>query len=95
MIYMILGEQRVIVMEPSNIEKLKDGKPLCAPDGSVLVAYCPDVEWLTSKVSEMLGAGREFDIEQFDALLKEGMRRAPILRKGESQMRKVFDDRTN
>jgi hypothetical protein len=95
-IYMVLGEQRVIVMEPANVEKIKEGNPLIAPDGSVLIAYCPDSEWLAAKISEMIADGnREFGAEQFDALLRDGLKRAPIMRKGEPKMRKVFDDRTN
>lgn len=59
MIYLTSGEVlKIIVLETENIEELQKGRPIKTPDGKVLIAWCPDPEWLVEKLPETGGDAR-------------------------------------
>lgn len=57
MIYMS-GDVKIMILETANLEELKKGRPAKSPDGTVLVAWCPDVEWLGRELAKSGGDGR-------------------------------------
>jgi len=89
MIYLKAGEQLVLILEPSNIEKLKNGEPLRTPDRAILIAYCPDIVWLAEKITTIVDDERKLDVAAFDVLLQEGLDRPTIYRDDES-LKKIF-----
>ncbi len=73
MIYMSLSNgQRVIILDHHNIDGLKAGTPASTDDRHVLIAYTPDIPWLTE---ELLKLGQELNPFKLEALLKEGLTR--------------------
>lgn len=58
MIYMTCNDGRkIIVLETENIEEIQKGRPARTPDGSVLIAWTPDMVWLANKIMESGGDG--------------------------------------
>lgn len=51
------GSLKIVVLETANLEELRAGRPARTPDGSVLVAWCPDPVWLIERVKESGGDG--------------------------------------
>lgn len=91
MIYLSSTEgQHIVVLEPYNLDLIKGGKPIASPDKTVFIAYCPDVDWLSLKIQELIKEqGREFSIEKLDSLLQEGLTRKEIYR-SDNPMKKVL-----
>lgn len=53
MLYMITEKGlKVLVVNSQNLEKLKEGRPLMTMDGSVFVAWTPDLQWVADQVQE-------------------------------------------
>lgn len=75
MIHLKAGGQRVIILEPGNIERIKKGEPAKSYDNSVLIAYTPDQEWLETKLIENMD---ELSPEKLDELLKESLTRPEV-----------------
>lgn len=44
------GKLRVVILETANLEMIRSGKPVETPDGSVLIAWTPDPEWLAERI---------------------------------------------
>ena len=44
------GDLLIIVLETANLEELQKGRPAHTPDGSVLIAWTPDPEWLARQI---------------------------------------------
>jgi hypothetical protein len=57
MIYMTAGDVKIIVLETANLEEIKKGRPAKTPDGSVLIAWTPDMVWLADKIMDTGGDG--------------------------------------
>lgn len=89
MIYMKAGDQVVVVLEPSNLEKMKDGQPIVSPDKAVLIAYCPDVDWLTAEIAKVIDDGQKLDVGAFDKLLKDGLDR-PTVYRSDAKMKRII-----
>lgn len=70
MIYLKGDGVKIIVLETSNLEELKKGRPANTPDGSVLIAWTPDPVWLADKIAETDG-----DAEKIGKLIDEASRR--------------------
>jgi hypothetical protein len=49
------GSTKVIVLEAANLELIRQGKPLRTADGSVMIAYTPDLVWLADKLMDCDG----------------------------------------
>jgi hypothetical protein len=77
MIYLKVGEQSVLILEPGNIERLIAGSPAVSPDRSMMIAYCPDIEWLGQQI-----IASDKSVESLEKLLEQGLTRKPITRKG-------------
>lgn len=76
-----VSRQHVAIIEPSNIDKLKEGKPLLTPDGKIMVAYTPDMEWFQNHFRAMIGiSNSSVDAKLLDFLLKEGLKRPTVMR---------------
>jgi len=71
--------QRILILEPGNIARIKSGQPLKSPDEQIMIAYCPDIEWLKQTIAPMVALG-ELDVAVLDATLKEGLKRLPVMR---------------
>jgi hypothetical protein len=77
MIYLKVGAQSVVILEPANVERIVAGLPAVSPDRTVMVAYCPDIEWLTAEIT-----ASDKSVDQLNTLLEQGLSRKPITRKG-------------
>ncbi len=77
MVYLKIGSQMMVILEPANIERIMAGSPAATPDRQVMVAYCPDIEWLSEQI-----VNSDKSIESLERLLEIGLQRKPITRKG-------------
>lgn len=57
MIYMTGDGFSIIVLETANLEEIKKGRPAKTPDGKILIAWTPDMVWLSDKLAESGGDG--------------------------------------
>jgi hypothetical protein len=90
-IYMQIGDQYVIIVEPSNLVKLREGLTMKTPDEKILVTFCPDIEWLSAEIEKLLAGGRELDAKKLDELIVVGLSRDLVFRSGKNSgtMRRV------
>lgn len=88
MIFLSTGNQKLLILEPANIEKIKAGQPLVAPDKSVLIAYSPDAVWAGEQIMKAM-QGRRMDVEVLDQILKDGLARPEVMR-GDDDLKKVL-----
>ena len=77
MIYLKIGDQAVVILEPANIDRLVAGSPAVSPDKQVMIAYCPDIEWLTNEI-----IASDKSVDSLNQLLEDGLKRKPVTRKG-------------
>ena len=82
MIYFTAADIRVLVLEPENIERLKQGRPAHSPDNSVFLYYTPDSMWLAGKVQEIVDSDGTLDVAAFESLVQEGLNRPTVFRTG-------------
>lgn len=64
------GAMKIIVLESANLEELLKGRPAKSPDGSVLIAWCPDPVWLADKLLDTDG-----DAQAIAKLIDEASKR--------------------
>jgi hypothetical protein len=57
MLYMSGDKVKIIILESSNLDELRKGHAARTPDGSVLIAWCPDPVWLADKIMDTKGDG--------------------------------------
>lgn len=89
MIYMKAGKQYVLVLEPSNLERLKNGEPLHTPDGEILVAYCPDIEWLANEMATIIDGKHQLDVAGFENVLERGQLQ-PTIYRSDAKTKRIF-----
>jgi hypothetical protein len=53
------GAVKIVVLESANLDELKKGRPVKTADGSVLVAWTPDMVWLADKLMDTDGDAAE------------------------------------
>lgn len=75
----------VIVIEPGNLDRLRQGKPLVTPDRSVMICYTPDMPYLENRVQEFIRdsmneVSMNLDVSAFDAILAASLKREPVKR---------------
>jgi hypothetical protein len=78
------GIALLLVLEPGNLEKLKEGKPIhkflneflpeLQTKVELVFAYTPDAAWVSQQMK-----GCETDIRKLLKLLEESLSRAPVL----------------
>lgn len=64
------GNLKIVVLESANLEALKQGKPAKSPDGTVLIAWTPDLVWLADKILDTNG-----DAQAIGKLIDEASKR--------------------
>lgn len=64
--------QHIIVLEPENLEAVRDGKFAKSPNRAVLIAYTPDAEWLGD---QLVANAENLTPEILDRLIKESQQR--------------------
>lgn len=62
--------QKIVVLETSNIDEIKKGRPAVVQDQSVIIAWTPDPVWLADKI---MGAGS--DAMEIGRLIDEAAKR--------------------
>jgi hypothetical protein len=78
MIYLQLSDGRdLLILEPGNLERLKQGKMGTTPDGRIAIAYTPDMPWLASEMTKAAKDGR-LDANTLAALIEESHKREPV-----------------
>lgn len=70
MIYLEGDGAEIYVLEPGNIEQLKEGKPIKLRDGKTILVYTPDPVWLADKI-----AGSNGDAAAIGRLIDESVTR--------------------
>jgi len=79
MIYLTVGEKKIIVIEPGNMKALKEGTMVTSPEKDVAILYTPDIEWFGEKLRKIIHSDRSFDPEAFDRVHKESLKRAEVV----------------
>lgn len=89
MLYLKLSSGRhMIVLEPVNLDLLREGDPVVTPDREVIVACSPDVPWLAEQVQQVQTS--ELTVERFVELFRQSMRRPEVpLRRPHEPVAKV------
>lgn len=77
MVYLRYGEKCLIIISPTNVEKLKKGFPLATADNMVGVAFTPDMEWFQEEIRK-IADDRRPTVEEIDMLLKMGQARPEV-----------------
>ncbi len=71
----------MLILEPTNLERVQDGKPLVSPDSLVIVCYTPDIIWTSEQIKKVFDENdRKLTPEKLDAILQEGLLRPRIER---------------
>lgn len=55
MIYLSGDGIKIIVLESANLDEIRKGRPAKTPDGSVLIAWTPDMVWLADNLMDCDG----------------------------------------
>lgn len=79
MIYFVCGEQAVLIVEPTNIDRLVSGKPMITLDRKFMVLYTPDMKFTETQLMDMLLSGT-VDPEKLDQVMKESLKREKVRR---------------
>jgi hypothetical protein len=66
--------QTLYILEPSNLDKLKNGEPIQLSNGD-LIAYSPDPEWVMDRVIAEFG---KMNPAKLDNVLKESLKRPEV-----------------
>jgi len=76
MIYLKIKGTHFIVLEPGNIDKLKEGGLVRTPSGDVGIIYTPDIMWFREQQPKLQFG--EMDIDEFDRIHKESLKRPEV-----------------
>jgi hypothetical protein len=63
----------MLIVEQGNLDRLRIGKPMSTPDGKFIICYTPDLVRLWPEIEALVQGGDGFDVEKFDAILKESL----------------------
>jgi hypothetical protein len=81
MIKLGTGDGKVLfILEPGNITRLKFGEPITVNlkelglEGEIILAFCPDIEWLALQLGKHIPCSAETVVE----LLNEGATRPSV-----------------
>lgn len=76
MIYLKVKNSHIIVLEPGNIKKLKDGGMVRSPNGEVGILYTPDIVWFKEQQPKLQYG--QMDVDLFDRIHKESLKRSEV-----------------
>ena len=79
MIY-LNGSVKVIILEPGNVESIKNGMMESAQDGSTLIGYTPDVSYTSDELVKLIQSkpdGR-VSIEEIQKIIKNSIERKEV-----------------
>lgn len=51
------GEMYMLIVEPGNLDRLKEGKPLVTPDQRFMICYTPDLAFTYERIEEARSKG--------------------------------------
>lgn len=77
MIYLNFDGKKMVILEPGNIERLKQGRIAATADKEVVLAYAPDHVWLQQEIFK-IGA-QNLKPEDIARLLDEGLKRPEVI----------------
>src|SRR5712692_4245758 len=86
MIYFTTSDHKhVLILEPTNMVRLEEGKPCVSPDSLVILCYSPDIEWTTEQLKKIFDENdHKLYPERLEELLNEGLSR-PRVERNEKQ----------
>lgn len=59
MIYIRLTDgTSVLIVEPTNLDRLRSGKPMVTPDRTIMIMYTPDMKFTECALQDMLTTGQ-------------------------------------
>jgi hypothetical protein len=68
----------LIVLDDTNINLLKEGKPARAPEAvGITIAYCPDLVWIIKEFQKLAESGEHLNNEMIQKILDEGLKQPP------------------
>ena len=85
------GTRALIILEPANIDWIKDGKVAVSPDQQVGVMYSPDTHWLGQQLLTAMKAGI-LNPAVLDDLVKESQARPEVWYRDPHPMRHIVKD---
>lgn len=77
MIYLVMNDRKLIILEPGNLEHVRAGGIATTPDQSIAVAFAPDIPWLQEQVMKI--GGDKLTPDDVVRLLKEGLDRPEVV----------------
>lgn len=90
MIYGILADgTRLVILEPGNFDRLRQGKPIHTPDGAVLICFTPDIKWTATELEKSIDATDGINPDTLVEVLEAGLKR-PEIHAPEYHMRQVL-----
>jgi hypothetical protein len=66
-----------LIIEPGNIQRLKEGKPMVTPDDKFMVCFTPDMPWTCEQVLSAQSQGK-ITPEQIAKIIDDGKTRSTI-----------------
>ena len=78
MIYFKLKNgNHLVLLEPTNFDRLKEGRAARSHDGEVVIVYVPDPVWMEEQIQKRMPG---LDSEELEELLNECLKREPVKR---------------
>jgi hypothetical protein len=90
MIFLVTQDgKRLLILEPANLEAIKQGGSVVSPDGSVQLLYTPDAIWL----GQQIHAVAEFmNGDVLESLHKSSLERPEIYDRADHKLKQVVKD---
>lgn len=79
MIHLKIGQKTVLVLEPGNIKRLKEGHALFTQDEEISICYTPDMEFLQEEIRKIVEKESKLSVEQFVAAIELSSTRTEIV----------------
>lgn len=68
--------KHVLVLEPTNLQRVQEGKIIVSPDSLVIVCYSPDILWTSEKIRKVFEEDEgKLTPEKFEVILTQGLLR--------------------
>jgi len=72
------GGKFIVILEPGNLELLREGEAAHTPDGVILIAYTQDAAWTDEQ--QALDHHCSLAVAEVERILAEGMKRPEVRR---------------
>lgn len=70
----------VYILDLSDIDRLRGGKGITAPDRSFMLRFTPDMKYTDGQLQDALSAGLIMDLSAFEQIMEESKKRKVVTR---------------